>query len=793
MWNKTIIAFIICFILVFTGVFATKIMIVHSYDEGYSWTEELTEGIQSVFKDKEIEWDVFYMETRLQTSEEWKIKAGRLALQRVEKFSPDVIIACDDNAQEYFAKEIMDIPVVFCGVNLEPSKYTYPRENIAGVRETLFTKEIIGMIKDLFPEISNIVFMGDRSETTAGIVEQLEEAEYEGIKKNILILDTFSKWKEAVKSIDGYNTAVVLLINRELKDENGEAVDSAEVTRWTANNSAVPVFAIMNYAVEEGAIGGVVNTGYGEGKQAGEIVKKFLSETSLEDVGVEKSENGYVMLNVASAMSAGVSFDSEWFEQVDEVVSNREMSSDTVLNLFVGSFEERVHGIMTSLKILSETPEVKSGEWAAMKPLLSAFNENYQGLAIYILPDGGYYSVQRNWTGLNLSNRGYFPVLKNGGDVKGYQVMSRSTGKRSVVFGVPVWNEERIIGFVGLSAFFENWNSELISEFKELDNLHFYAFDAQNTLALTDNTALLLGLLDVDVPGLSDRIDSLDNESGSFLFVANDTLNVAEYKKSSETGWTFVIANQYETEKKDRQMQALLNKVRNQLQETFNRLDKSLAEKTEILSLYYNNEGIVRSLLQELHKENPEVLDVSYISKNGYLKYIYPDDYSDIEGSWIGDRPYIKRLIETEKPVLSDTFFTVEDFFAVDLDWPVFNEDGEFMGALSFLIKPELFLAPIILPNNYNPYEFWIMHPDGTILYDQDTIEVGRNLFDDPLYEPFDSLLKLGEKISVNESGEGEYSFYSKGMDQLVRKEVKWTSVGLHGTQWRLILTKVSD
>jgi hypothetical protein len=30
-------------------------------------------------------------------------------------------------------------------------------------------------------------------------------------------------------------------------------------------------------------------------------------------------------------------------------------------------------------------------------------------------------------------------------------------------------------------------------------------------------------------------------------------------------------------------------------------------------------------------------------------------------------------------------------------------------------------------------------------------------------------------------------------MGEMVRKEVKWTSVGLHGTQWRLILTKVSD
>ncbi len=792
MSSKRFIIFIICFLFVFTGAFATKIMIVHSYDEGYPWTGDLTEGIQSAFEDEEIEWEVFHMDTRLKTSEEWKIKAGRIALQRVVEFSPDILITCDDNAQEYFAKDLKDIPIVFCGVNQDPEVYSFPRENVTGVRETMFAEETVNMIKSLCPEVDHIYFIGDDSETTNGMVEQLEKKSFENVSKSVRIIDTFDRWKKTVSEILSDNEAIVILADRTLKDKEGKTLDIKEVTKWTVDNSLVPVFSVFNFAIKDGAIGGVVNSGFEEGLQAGKIAEKVLSGISIENITMEHSENGKIMFNIGTALSKGIYLDPYWIEKTDEFVSDWSFSSETMLNLLVRSFEERVHGIMTSLRILSETPEVKSGEWTAMKPLLSAFNTNYEGLAIYVLPDGGYYSVQRNWTGLDLSNRGYFPALKDGKDVKGYQVMSRSTGKRSVVFGIPVWNEEEIKGFVGLSAFFQDWNSELISEFGEFDNVHFYAFDSQNTLALTDNTELLLGALDVKVPGLSKKLGSLNSESGSFLFV-NDRLNVAEYRKSDKTDWTFVITNQFEDEKKDRQMETLLSRVRNQLQETLNRLDKSLAEKTEILSLYYDDEQVVRSLLKELHQENPEVLDVSFINKDGYLEYIYPEDYSDIEGSWVGDRPYIKELIKTEKPVMSDTFFTVEDFFAVDLEWPIFDEDGEFVGALSFLIKPQLFLAPIILPNNYDTYEFWIMHPDGTILYDQDEVEIGRNLFDDPLYEPFDSLLKLGEKISVNESGEGEYSFYSKGMEEKVRKEVKWTSVGLHGTEWRVILTKISD
>ena len=82
------------------------------------------------------------------------------------------------------------------------------------------------------------------------------------------------------------------------------------------------------------------------------------------------------------------------------------------------------------------------------------------------------------------------------------------------------------------------------------------------------------------------------------------------------------------------------------------------------------------------------------------------------------------------------------------------------------------------------------MQPDGLIFYDQDKMEIGRNLFTDQLYEPFEELRVLGSEISQKESGLGEYSFFSRGMNTVVMKEVKWSSVGLHGTQWRLILTK---
>ena len=477
-------------------------------------------------------------------------------------------------------------------------------------------------------------------------------------------------------------------------------------------------------------------------------------------------------------------------EQTGDTMIIPDGNITTALNLLVFSFEERVDGIMAALRVLANTQEVLSGDWSKMKPLLRVFNESYEGLAMYIEANGDYYTVQRDWTGLNLSDRGYFPILQNGNEVLGYQVMSRSTGKRSVVFGVPVIENGVATSFVGLSAFFDNLNLELISRFQPSPGLQFYAFDGQNTLALSDNTALLLGSLATPVPGISKGLEILEEDSNAFLVRSECALEIAYYRRSQKNGWTFVLTKELESYGENPAPDQLLRDVQTTIQEHFNRLDAALSMGAQEMRETLNDQEGIRELLKRLYERNPEVVDVSFIDSEGILRFIYPEEYAYVEGEWIGDQKQILKLKETGKPVLSESFMAVEGFQAVDLEWPVFKTDSALAGSLSFLIRPESFLAPIIIPNNLEPYEFWIMQPDGTIFYDEDKIEIGRNLFSDPFYEPFGTLIDIGREISERESGEGHYTFYSKGMDRVVKKAVKWSSVGLHGTLWRLVLTE---
>ena len=91
------------------------------------------------------------------------------------------------------------------------------------------------------------------------------------------------------------------------------------------------------------------------------------------------------------------------------------------------------------------------------------------------------------------------------------------------------------------------------------------------------------------------------------------------------------------------------------------------------------------------------------------------------------------------------------------------------------------------------PVEMWIMQKDGTIIYDVNEEEIGRNLFTDEIYAPYKSLIKLAGEMSITPKGSGEYSFLDKKLDKTVEKKIIWATIAMHGTEFRLALAHVKD
>lgn len=199
-----------------------------------------------------------------------------------------------------------------------------------------------------------------------------------------------------------------------------------------------------------------------------------------------------------------------------------------------------------------------------------------------------------------------------------------------------------------------------------------------------------------------------------------------------------------------------------------------------------------RLILNELSAKYPYVIDACTIDNNGIIIAVAPAAYHEFEGYDISRQEQVGRLQETRLPVLSPAFTSVEGFVAVDLEQPVFNQQNELIGSVSLLIKPETLFSKFAVSNLHQP-ETMIMQQDGYILYDTQNTQKGLNSFTDDLYQDYPELLSLARKVAADKAGLGNYTFLDESLQKQVAKRSAWTTVGLHGTEWRLIVNYIVD
>lgn len=86
------------------------------------------------------------------------------------------------------------------------------------------------------------------------------------------------------------------------------------------------------------------------------------------------------------------------------------------------------------------------------------------------------------------------------------------------------------------------------------------------------------------------------------------------------------------------------------------------------------------------------------------------------------------------------------------------------------------------------PHSFQVIEADALSLCDPDPDEIGRETFNETRYAEFPSIGGVARHTAANRSGYDTYSFYSTGFGRIVEKETFWSTAGLHGTEWRVMV-----
>jgi len=286
-----------------------KVFMVFSYHPEFNWVVEEMDGVKEVFLEQPVVTESFFMDTKRHTSEEWKLKMADSALKMINAYNPDLVMVFDDNACEYVAKKFIgtEMPVVFCGMNADPSHYGFPVENITGITEEFPIENMLIFLKELAPDAQKIAFISDQSPTSESIDEYIESIELPVDVTEIRATNDFNEWKSLFKAWQDEMDAIGIITYHTITDTTtGESMVPADVMKWVTENNKLPDFSSFDFAVYEGVLCSYYIPGTMQGSNAARIALEVLKGTSPGEIEISHPTEGIRLVNGKRAKQLGI-------------------------------------------------------------------------------------------------------------------------------------------------------------------------------------------------------------------------------------------------------------------------------------------------------------------------------------------------------------------------------------------------------------------------------------------------------------------------------------------------------
>jgi ABC-type uncharacterized transport system substrate-binding protein len=301
-----------------------KILVVHSYDQSFAWTADIDAALQRMFAKHKITVRTIFLDANIHRDEAELAAAGQAAAEEMRKFEPDVVVTSDDDAQRYFAAQFAgnsSAPAfVFCGVNQNPAQYGYPALNVTGVVEKLAWSESIALLRRMRPDIRRIIVVLDARPSSQAAATQMRLSTPGDIEAEWVIVDTFDKWRQIILSSGTDHDAIAIQTYHNLPDAGGKPVPDSEVMRWTAENTPIPSLAFFDYTVADGALCGVIQTGFEHGTLAAGMALRILEGALPANIPIVEKTQGLTMLNLKTARKLRISIPDALIEEAAALV-----------------------------------------------------------------------------------------------------------------------------------------------------------------------------------------------------------------------------------------------------------------------------------------------------------------------------------------------------------------------------------------------------------------------------------------------------------------------------------------
>ncbi len=298
-----------------------RVLIVQSYTTDFSWTRDVDIALRQVLNEKLYNVRYYYMDTKKHSDSKFKKIAGSLVRKQIDDWSPNVLIAVDDNAQSLVSTCFVNIEkmnvserrlaafkrkypdfgkcyqhhpemmVIYSGIGATPEDYGFTQQsNIGGITERMDIEAIsdtlakvkVGLNKSTMKVISPV----DNSTSTqlnvkTSYVTLANRLEPLGIEFDHKVAKTFDDWQKNIQQANEQADILLFALYHTVKcstSEDAKQISSKDLLRWTLANTTLPAIGAWGFFVEDGGRFSIGVSPFEQGSVAAQMAVDYLEQ-----------------------------------------------------------------------------------------------------------------------------------------------------------------------------------------------------------------------------------------------------------------------------------------------------------------------------------------------------------------------------------------------------------------------------------------------------------------------------------------------------------------------------------
>jgi len=293
-----------------------RILVLNSYHDGYSWSDNEMKGIIETLEKlaPEIEPHIEHLDCKHYSKANHFPALISLFSEKYASQTFDLILAADNPALEFalicrplfFPK----VPIVFCGINgFDPSMLA-GQVNLTGVAEILDAGTTLDLALRIQPGTTDVLVLHDYSVTglSSRRETELQLKHFEG-KVRIRFMGNLPI-NETIETLRSLKAGTIVLALSFSLDREGNVYDHQQIASLLGQQSPVPVYALHEERIGYGVLGGRVLGGREQGRRATEVGIDIIRGRTTADQAVDLKSPTFWMFDYDQLVRFGIPLDS---------------------------------------------------------------------------------------------------------------------------------------------------------------------------------------------------------------------------------------------------------------------------------------------------------------------------------------------------------------------------------------------------------------------------------------------------------------------------------------------------